>query len=373
MKAVYLSEFVIGKPDGPGVNEHEFSSSLLNIDPEVSVDIIAIQNSQAKKKNRMDYAFRQLSLISALLVLALKKRNKVDVVIARSGPLPVATLLASILLNCPVYIKTAGDGRFAVLSGKSGLVYRALYWLCRKLWGALLKRTLAVDVVSRSHASGFSSNLVYNPTNIHIIDNGVNTDFFQKSGNLMLSQEFLDWKARFKVLVGYIGGYPLVRGGGHLLELYKELESRDAGIVIIGGEKEEVSRHAMNLGCSDAWITGQIPYKDVPAYMAALDIGVSILEPSAWGASEQKLRQYLSSELVAVCTPASNDELIKAGVVVPALSDSRADVLSAIDEALQKVNDEEFRFRARKYAVDRLSVNSRTARRLEIIRKSLKK
>ncbi|MFP1678778.1 hypothetical protein ACLD02_08770 [Alloalcanivorax sp. C16-2] len=370
MKLLYLSEFVVGRPDGPGVNEFEFFNSLEAIAD--SVQPVFEKYKPENKKTKHEYLTRQISLFINLAVLYIK-RKRYDVIVARSGPLPFLTVLASKMFKCPVYIKTVGDGRFSVLSSKKTLLHRTLFWLCRFLWKKLLKNTIAVDAVSDSHVASFSYEFSFPRENCYVIDNGVNTRRFNREkGNTCVGDEFFkEWKEKYNAIIGYVGGYPLQRGASELIELSHKFDEINLGILIVGGEKEEILDVVNSVGALNVYVTGQVDYESVPGYMVNMDIGVSLLDLSAWGASEQKLRQYISSGVVSICTQASNQELIEDGIVIPVDNTELKTVERAVEMALAWTKRENTQENMHEYAVEKLSIDARTKLRLEIIKEKI--
>jgi len=372
MKVLYLSEFVVGRPDGPGVNEFEFAESLAG--QVSSLDCIYERHKLSNKKTKYEYLIRQIWLLWECLKLRFK-RKKYDILIARCGPLPIATLVAVKLFKCPVYVKTVGDGKFKVLSEKGRGVGSVLFSLCKFLWTRLLKEAVAVDAVSKSHAESFANELFFPLEKCHVIDNGVNTNRFdaEREDVTHLSDEFLKWKNRYKLIIGYVGGYPLVRGASQLICLAKKLHEKEVGVLIVGGDEKEILEAVNEVGVKNIYVAGQVDYDYVPEYMASMDVGVSLLEKSAWGASEQKLRQYISSGIISVCTKASNQDLIDDNVVIAVDKMDLEIIEDALYEAMEIAKKGEWKNKLHRYAEEKLSIEARTKLRLQIIMERIRK
>jgi len=286
MKILYLSEFVVGRPDGPGVNELEFWKSLSS--HAVDSEGVFAEHRGGDKKTKYEYLIRQLYLLKKIFLFALSGK-KIDVIIARSGPLPLATLVASLLLRSPVYIKTVGDGAFKVLADNKSLLHKLGYFLCRLLWKMLLKRAVAVDAVSKAHILNFSRNLNFPLRLCYEIDNGVNTDFFdgRKKTN-SIGSDFNSWRKKYSKIVGYVGGYPLERGASELILLSSKLKKLGIGVLVVGGDKNTIEEFVKRNGQGNVWVAGQVEYAAVPGYMSEMDVGVSLLDKAAWGGVRAK-------------------------------------------------------------------------------------
>ena len=120
-------------------------------------------------------------------------------------------------------------------------------------------------------------------------------------------------------------------------------------------------------------MAGQVDYDYVPEYMASMDVGVSLLEKSAWGASEQKLRQYISSGIISVCTKASNQDLIDDNVVIAVDKMDLEIIEDALYEAMEIAKKGEWKNKLHRYAEEKLSIEARTKLRLQIIMERIRK
>lgn len=335
MKIIYASSVDLSLPRGPSVNEREFCGSLSRmfrsdavfIIPRPSVDTSGVLKEcdgstveilpVFKKRRPFSWFVHQFRLFQRCRKVANRfRRNERPLFVFRLDYMPVGIALF-VLTRTPRYVvKTAGDGSFSFLR-RHGLLVRWSGPLNRLLHKCVLGRAHFIDVVTERHARDLSRNLGIDRGRIGVVDNAVNTErFVPMDSDLARQRVGLE---RFERIIGYVGNEPWCRGGRELIQVAEELRDRNPGlgIVIVGGgprlcelEEEVRSRKLEEF----VVLAGQVNYAEVVHYINSFDVGVSFLEPHHRGASEQKVRQYISCGRPAVVTPGGSEFVAEAGI-----------------------------------------------------------
>jgi glycosyltransferase involved in cell wall biosynthesis len=211
------------------------------------------------------------------------------------------------------------------------------------------------------------------PDKIICVDNAVNTERFFPTSAFQARREL--GLAEYDHIIGYIGNHAThERGGTQLVDAARVLLPKypNLGFVILGDVSG--SQHLIDmtreLGIEDHYrFTGYVPFDQVPTYVNALDIGVSLLAPRYQGQSELKVRQYLAcGKPVIATTPGSNDFLAAENLGSLVRYDDINAITKEMDRWLSLPADERLEVSARafQYARDHLSVEQSLARRMEL-------
>jgi len=329
-RILYCSPIDLSVPNGPGVNEREFVTAMyaaigdrahfvvphpsLDMPADVSVD----QCSYIKPHNH--YHPRHFFSHSASITKTIEKvlsQDKYDLMVFRLGPMPLGFLRLNQISSVPYVLRHLSTGISSSLSKRGGQIGRALSGINRRMISKVARGALVCDVVSHQDIENVSSTYNLSKDRIVWIDNSVNTKrFFPQSS---IEAKKLLHLERFSNIAGYVGNYAWRRGAGQLIEAGPTLLKKHPklGLLVLGGGDGIVGlqQRAKELGiASQCVFTGQVAFDLVPAYVNALDVGVSILEPAEFAASEQKVRQYLACGKPVVATPGSNDFLPQHGL-----------------------------------------------------------
>ena len=383
MKFIYASSVDLGLPRGPSVNEREFCAALaarfagevtiIGPEPSRARDELAEELKGAviesvgllEKRRVLSWIKHQVRLfLRCRAVLRRYSKDDRPLFIIRLDFMPVA-IAAFVFLYSPGFVlKTAGDGAFRFL-GRHRFIVRLMAIPNRILYKIIMRCALFIDVVTRRHADDLAENLGIDPRRIGVVDNGVNPDrFVPESRNDARSRLGLE---RFGLLVGYVGNEPWCRGGQELIDVASVMRAKrpDVGILIVGGGPQlgELEEQVVEKGLTDCVVlTGQVDYSEICTYINALDLGVSFLEMNHRGASEQKVRQYLSCGRPAVVTPGGSGfvEAADVGAVV------EVDDIEALGDVLIKWAEKspDYKDKCRAYAVETLSIDARLNERL---------
>ncbi|BAY24256.1 group 1 glycosyl transferase [Calothrix sp. NIES-2100] len=381
---LYISSVDISIGNGPGVNEREFILSMYNLigkrahflipQPANKIEDLPIEQctfcSPHKYHNPryfLSHVISQIKLANKLL-----ETRHFDLLVFRLDLMPLAPLYITQKHRIPYAIKTLGQGLMNVIQEKIKWFGNPLSQVNLLLVKKLVQNAIATDCVSKIHVQYLQETLAVEPNKIVWIDNSVNTNrFFPTSTNE--ARRELGF-TQYHPIIGYVGNLPHERGGTQLIKAASLLLSKysNLGVVILGDGKgvEELRNLAEELGVTKHCIfTGYVPFDRVPIYVNALDIGVSILLPKSYAASEQKVRQYLAcGKIVIASTPGSNDFLAPENLGSLVKQDDINSIVNELDRWLCLTEEErmEFSNRAFQYACKHLSVEKSTVDRLEI-------
>lgn len=389
MRISYLSTVDISIPYGPGINElcfikdmaERFGENFLAMIPKPSRSLPP--DFPLANVDFISYLWSSRSAVGwleARLVGSLKARTKIrqfnpDLIVLRSGSFPLPQLMTIIPLSIPYALKTTGSGSFDAFYA-SHPIKKITKGLNEALLRKLLKNAVAIDVVSEEHKTKITHKYKINNKKVHVIDNGVQVDSFSHLRNSKLRSYY--GISDNDIVLGYVGGFPLQRGGKEVINMVARfLPHYQVKGIIIGdsGQADSCREYANELGVHNEVIcTGEIDYLDVPDLMSCMDIGFSILREEERGASEQKVRQYLASGLCVIGTRGSNDFLN--GCSFARVIDGIAtDDISPYLEDFLKMRTPQVhlqRERAREFSEANLSVKTRNERRLTIWQEAIR-
>ena len=236
---------------------------------------------------------------------------------------------------------------------------------------AILKRAVAIDACTAQLVERAVS-IVGNRDKVRLIPNATNVRRFQPADPFVARKKL--GIERFDPVVGYVGGRPWERGAEEIIQLLPKLKLRypRIGALIVGGGTglDLLRKTAADLGVAENVVfAGVVPYEEVPAHVACLDVGIALDQPyrlERWGNSYQKVRQYIACG-VPVLTNSDPDGMIDdndLGKIVD-IRDTE-DLLRAVEELLAFAPEEKQRRKvaAVKFAYDNLSVERAIVDRL---------
>lgn len=391
IRCLYLCSIDISIPNGPGVNEAEFVPALNNVSGGNSYFLLPFPEGQfppglpaskiawvasVRKGSVISWLTHKTSLLYHAIVMVRKHRP--DLIVMRLGVFSVAEFLLTCVFarNTPYAIKTAGDGTFPVFDRKT-LVVRALkpvnHWIHR----ILVRRAIAVDVVSPAQQQRLQE-MAGRDANVIWVDNGVNTERFSPICAA-------DAKARVGLpgnafVIGYAGNFPVERGVEQLVNVVKRLAKEGWNIHgLVVGEDEatrELAANVMDCGYQEQFsFVGQVPYTDVPNYMGAMDLGMSLRRGNLQSASELKVRQYIACGKPVLVSPGVNEFVMESGIGRVVDPDDMDEIQEAVLHYM-RLSPEEYAQvsrRARDNAVAHLSYEAKVKERVALWQGLLKK
>ncbi|MFT7305298.1 MAG: glycosyltransferase involved in cell wall biosynthesis [Candidatus Azotimanducaceae bacterium] len=322
---LYYSSVNIDLPNGPGVNELEFTEALgreygakckcIAVSRMTRPHLVGVAPSILPKPlNRLSQQFRTLIKIAGVI-----KQLKANIIVVRVSYLPWDIAILATFLKVPLVVKTAGLASQG-LERKGGwryLVQRLLGSVDERLYGYVLKRAIAIDACTKEIITQIANKYPGIVGKIKHIDNATNTDSFYPREKSKCKEHF--GLAEFDYLVGYIGGLPSERGAAELVEIAAHLKGvpEKIGFVIVGDDPgiSHVKDRARVLDVTEyVKFLGEIPYSEVPAVAAALDVGIALdatEKLSKTGNSNQKVRQYIASGVPAITIGSGQDFINK--------------------------------------------------------------
>lgn len=384
---LYATQIDISLPNGPGVNEREFVAAFARMYGPRARFVLAEPRDRSVLEglghvrtfrvapSRAMHVFSELAFLRALLRES--RQTRPVLVVARSGALPLALVAFPHLAKVPVALKTYGEATLKYLCDQpswKGWVARRIRGVNMRLADSLLGSAMAVDCCTEQLVR---RNIEHHPSvdasKFFHVDNATNVDRF-KPARSEDARKALGLE-RFEQLVGYAGGVPWERGAVEMIHGVALLAGKfpRLGCVVIGGSGqplEALKQLADRLGIGDrCLVLGQIPYEQVPRWVAAFDVGVALdldERMSYVGSSNQKIRQYLASGKPVIATAGANLFLEQEGLGYTARRGDYDGIARIIEALLLRPASaiEAEAVRARDYAVRELSIQSAIRKRV---------
>ncbi len=376
---LYATTIDASRPNGPGVNEREFTNALSRRfgdgirfvlpAPAVAgvVDDLPGRILFRPFRSRFLYLLSQLVFLRTLLRAARELRP--DLVVVRCGQLPLGLALFARLTDIPMSLKTQGDPTMKYLCDKPGLKG----WVARRLrsvnmWAAriLAKRAVSIDCCTPELIGRNLNSLPgIGPDKFLLVGNATNVERFTPRPGAECRAEF-GMPANAQV-IGYVGGAPSERGGRQIIHAVAELQGRYPQLmgVVVGGagtELESLRAYAKERGVADRCvIPGQVPYDTVPRWINSFDVGVAMdlaVRGDYVGSSNQKIRQYLACGKPVIASGGVNEFLEANDLGGLVMEDDLPGFVRLVDAYLGRAADvrQDHALRARRYAEAHFSV-----------------
>lgn len=347
MRVLYVSSVDISVPYGPGVNERGFIRDMVQklgdeFQALIPKPLYTELNDMPRGPvnfttyglgSRSYRGFLEARTLGAVTACRMAKNFKPDFLAMRIGALPICELLvAKSLPGIPYALKTAGSGdmsRFYERNTGADI----LRSMDNKIRNRLINGAAQIDVVSSDQARSFVEHYPAVTGRVEVIPNGVDVELFNDEKRDESRTKF-GWEKK-DIVIGYVGGFPMYRGGREVIDLVSKFQDRDVYGVVVGdsGQAESCKLYAEKSGVADRMlITGQIDYLALPFIMSGLDVGISALRQNERHESEQKVRQYLATGAYVIGTQGSND-FLKGVEFASVVEDEDSDTLA---QALKK-------------------------------------
>ena len=388
-RILYVSMVDVSQPDGPGVNEREFMVSLLRkfgervhvlaptpwaACPDINVRQTTFYRNSSKR-SPLKFLLRQLDLkskVQRLVNVKLPAEQSFDLVVVRVGVLPLGFYLAR-RMHVPYAVKTFGAiQEFTRNTGLKGLVCKSLGGLNLFLFRGIIDRALAVDTCTSLSFQSHEKEFGLSPDRLLFQENAANVQRFrpQETSKCRSALEI----GHFNPVLGFVGGYPVDRGGMEMLEVATRLLGRypQLGVVIVGGiGADRLRRRAKELGIEDrAVIPGQVPYDEIPRYVNSFDVCFALDRPDRFrrvGNSYQKVRQYLACGKPVITCVSDDSALLRENLVESVDADNPDAIEAATRRLLGQTDTTRLHHaqRAVAYARKHLSTEAALNRRVD--------
>jgi len=388
LRILYISSVDVSLTKGPSANEREFIPSLYKLigdnahflipepqetlpkDIPVSACTFTISH---KERKLLPWLFHQLSIIKEVDDILLK--NKVDLIVIRANIFAFAYRYITNKHGIPYTLKTASSGEFQVFERKN-ILFRALKRLNLNIYKKLVNNAIFVDVVSPMQRDKLRV-ISGAGEKIQRIDNGVNIERFKPFDKKKCRREL--GLEKFDQIIGYAGNLPWDRGGMQIVQSLPKLAKTcpNVGAVILGGGTgmEKLYNKAKKLGVYEKCVfTGKVPYEEVVTYINSMDICVSQRYEDTQGASELKVRQYLACGKPVIVSPGgANDFVDEEGIGFVVDPNDEEQFFKKINFYLNLGHQdyEGISSKARQYAINHLSYESKVLKRLDYWQKLL--
>lgn len=315
----YTTCVKIGAPNGPGVNEESFFEASATLQS-IAFQAVYVTHHRdetpwarcIRKVRGFDWIYCQVRDFVAMILIRMKIASG-DICIVRASVLPLGMLLGLFGTNRFIHLKTVGDIGFIEYRLREATRWhpmRLVNYSNLLLWRRLCAHAKVIDVCTpelKRLLVGYFGETVGDK--IAVIPNGILSDrFIEHGANRCL-------KTLKEVVVGYVGGRPLKRGGREVIALVRAL--RDQGIlakgIIVGEDRQALEEYAAKTGVElHVRCTGIVSPDEVPQWMAQIDIGLALDEDDRHervGNSYQKVAQYLASGCLVVTKKCSDSGL----------------------------------------------------------------
>jgi glycosyltransferase involved in cell wall biosynthesis len=239
----------------------------------------------------------------------------------------------------PYAVKTLGEIQgFMRNRGLKGLVCKTLGRLNWHLTRCFVQGAVAVDACTEKLLGQHYRSLRIPRGRLLKVENAANVQRFAprdpKQSRAALQLEHLD------PVLGYVGGFPVERGGLEMLEVAARLRRGypRLGVVIVGEPgAERLRERARALGLEDcAVIPGRVSYDEIPTYVDSFDVCFAVDRPERFrraGNSYQKIRQYLACGKPVVTCAEEDSFLLREGLA----ESVDVDDLSSVEAATRKL------------------------------------
>lgn len=301
------------------------------------------------------------------------RRHRPDAIQVRVSQLTVPVALALCRLSTvPVVIEMTGPiAEEAALYGVS----EPKVALIRSLSKRALQAADAVVAVTDGIKRQLIAEYGVAEQAVHIIGNGVNTEFFRPRPSAE-ARGRLGLETRGPI-VGFVGNLHRWQGTEYLIEatpaIINAVPGAEIHVVGDGVARESLERSATQLGVRDRVVFhGQVPYGDVPDFIAACDVLVAPLVPKPTGDSGYsplKLFEYLASGRPVVASRLEGLEVVEreglGRLVPPGDADALARAVIELltdDRARAEMGDQ-----ARAIALERFGWDRASERTIEIL------
>lgn len=389
LRIFYSSYVDLAEPYGPAVNETMFIKNMLQ---RADVDFhwcipapsgrapITADGSSVEYFTRGGFGRSVLGWLSTRLLSGRRlsrgiRECRPELIVLRSGSVPLSQYIAVRSTGVPYVIKTAGDG--SRWSGRGiPVIARVVGMIDRVVRGRLYSGAKFIDVVSEQHRRGLLERGLVTEERVAVLDNGVDLAMFEHA-DVQAARDRLGLREG-QFCIGYVGNYPMTRGGRELIDAVAAADDPNWRGVIVGdgGDAERCREYARERGVDRAiQILGALPYESIPAIMPGLDVGLSLKTGCEQGSSELKVRQYLACGVPVVGSPGSNDFLVGeefARVVDPECTEEIVAAIRDLQNRSASGGSQSIQSQAKSFARTQLSIESRNEARLRYWRNALR-
>jgi glycosyltransferase involved in cell wall biosynthesis len=350
-KLLYVSSYDVSEPNGPGVNEREFMTSLLERFGERVIAVVpqprracpelraaqTVLYANPRIGRMLGAAAQQFDL--AYRLRRLFRQQAVDFCVIRLGAFPLGIYLAG-RIPCAFAVKTLSDPHWQNwLTGIGGRLVRLLSPVSRAMTRSILRRAAVIDACT-SELKEQNEQVYGLPGKLHVIGNATNTKRFAP-GDLAAARCRLGLQ-QFDPILGFMGGRGNERGGFQMVQVAARLvkDFPRLGVAVVSRHGQAALQQlAGDLGIqANSHLPGEVPYELAADYLNSFDVCFSLEPPERFkqtGTSAQKLRQYLAcGKPVVTC---ASDPGILAQPLVEYISPTDVDNIDVIERATRRL------------------------------------
>ncbi len=385
MKILYFTTFDLTLSKGPSINEREFVGHLLHHPGIKARAIIPTRGMQLdefpkEKVRTIRHAWGRSipSIIASEYEVEQAINSEVrefmpDVVVGRLALLPFGCMRALRYSSTPFAIKTLGSAGFVTKGWNSTqIATRFLRPLVRLILRRVVRKACVIDSTTNELRHLLVKQVGASPDSIFVIPNATNTARFRP----LDCSEMKELLAipREAVVLGYVGGAPLERGGREVIQIVARLrtEGIDAHGLVVGGVASDVLQVARQYQiAAQLHAPGWVEYGAVPGWVNLIDIGIALdnsKRAARIGNSYQKVRQFIACGRFIVTQVGDYDPIVKCPLVIQPTRKDNDEVYSAIRKVLALSTDEREsrRIAGRAFAERYLSLTAALEARIEL-------
>lgn len=307
-------------------------------------------------------------LVGTLTIVRLARRERIDVLHARTHIPLVMALLARRLCGAKIIFDIRGlvadEYVDAGIWRTTGFVYRMIKWVERIGIG----RAEQIVVLTERMFAWLVEDMEVDPAKIEVIP--CCADFSRFDGNSSGAAPETGLAGRFEVVyAGSVTGLYLLEEMARFFLALRERRPNAYLRILTASPAAEVSETLSNLGlgAEDYWI-GAVPPSEIPVYLRRAKVGLSFRKPtfSQIAASPTKIPEYLAAGIPVVSNAGIGDtdrSLLddRVGIVVRDFSRKAYD--EAVVALLELLDDADLTARCRRSAYERFDLEKVGAER----------
>lgn len=375
----YLSTVDISQPFGPSTNEYETVKYLIeNCDSKIFIPKNDHELDLVNSVNVRQFEWRTKGILIPLIPLSVLfihcfRRRKTPLIIRldNAGIVWLVPILCRLIgrdyhlmhLQDPIEIHLRRKKKPKVLASLMKIVFYLI-----------VRGSKSIETTQAEFYAHYK--LLYPEKRMKVVPHGVDTAKF------VLGRLDSQSCSKESVTIGYVGGFPLYKGGKEVIEVVNYLKGKGFQVngLIVGdtkviGEKSQADTlrslaSSYNLS-EEITVTGYVSYSDVISYFQSIDIGLSLditEELERRGNSSQKIYQYLACGCQIVIPKGTHPDLtISANVYECELDKSDlSEVIWGIIANKKAALSRESRQEAHDFVANHYSITAKFQKRFEL-------
>lgn len=256
-----------------------------------------------------------LQMAQFFVLFKLFKQKKPDIIYSRLAPYSFSPPLFSKLFKVPLIVEMNGILREELeINKKSAIDYNISKFFLNLTESINFSSASKIVAVTPGIQDYIQTNYNFNPHDIEVIPNGVNSNLFRPI-DITTAKRYVGLKNDI-TYIGFVGNLAGWQGLESLIQAIPKISNicPDTHFIIVGDGKlkQDLIDLTERLQISDKVIfTGSVPYEEVPHYINACEICVVFKKSLQSGYSPLKLFEYLSCGKPVVASNVPGFELLE--------------------------------------------------------------